>query len=280
MVTRPFSRRDFLKVLGASGGTLAGAWLLAGCTPPPEPSPQPSPSPTAPASLTTAATAAPGMTASPGQTATIHPIPTPAPAMEYLPGFSEANKLIPLPAPRLDGGTSLMQALLGRHSTRLFSPDELPVALLADLLWAAFGVNRPQSGRRTAPSAYDCRDIDIYLAVSQGLFRYQADSHNLAALLPGDLRPSTGTQVYVAAAPLNLIYVSDYRRLTGSAAEREHWSWAHSGFIAQNVYLYCAAAGLACVVRSTIDRGGLSQRMGLDKNQHVVLAQTLGYPAE
>jgi nitroreductase len=279
MITKPFSRRDFLKVLGASSGTLAGAWLLAGCAPSSEASPPPNPSPTVEASPTTAATATPGMTASPSQTTRINPTATPAPATEFLPSFSEANRIIPLPAPRLEGGTSLMQALLGRHSTRLFLPDELPMALLGDLLWAAFGVNRPQSGKRTAPSAYDVRDIDIYLAAQQGLFRYQAESHNLAALLPDDLRSFTGTQAYVAAAPLNLVYVSDYRRMTGSAAEREQWSWAHSGFIAQNVYLYCAAAGLACVVRSTIERDGLARRMDLDKTQHVILAQTLGYPA-
>jgi nitroreductase len=281
MVSRPLTRRDFLKVLGLSGGSLASSWLLTGCETQPVPSEAPGLSPTAAAGQPPAVTAGAGATATPGPAPSLTPGATPIPAadLEFLPPFSEAGKVLPLPPPRLEGGPTLMQALQGRHSRRAFRPDEMPVALIADLLWAAFGVNRPQTGGRTAPSAYDFRDIDVYLAAAKGLFRYEAEDHSLIALLADDLRAFTGTQAYAAAAPLNLVYVSDYRRMAGSAAEREQWSWAHSGFIAQNVYLYCAASGLACVVRSTIVRGDLAQRMELDPNQHIVLAQTMGYPA-
>ena len=171
-----------------------------------------------------------------------------------------------------------MQTLQERHSGREFRPDELPVSVLAALLWAGFGVNRPD-GKRTAPSAYNVQDIDIHLATGKGLFRYTAASHSLDALLPNDLRPFTGTQGFVAAAPLNLVYVSDYSRINASAEDCLQWSWAHSGCIAQNIYLACAALGLATVVRSTLDRLALGLRMGLNANQHITLAQTIGYPA-
>jgi nitroreductase len=281
MVSRPLTRRDFLKVLGLSGGTLLSSWLLPGCAARPAPIEAAGIAPTAAASQPPALTAPAASSDTPSPAPSLTPSPTSVPAMglDFLPPATEAGKVYLLPAPRLEGGTTLMQALLGRHSTRAFRPDELPVPILADLLWAAFGVNRPQTGGRTAPSAYDFRDIDVYLAAPQGLFRYAAESHSLTALLANDLRADTGTQAYVATAPLNLVYVSDYRRMTGSAAQMEQWSWAHSGCIAQNVYLYCSAYSLACVVRSTIDRDGLARRMKLDRDQHIVLAQTLGYPA-
>ena len=279
MMPKPLSRRNFLKILSVSGGSLAGAWLLTGCTTLPSSTPPPETAPAA--SLTLAAGTVASLTASPApsDTPTGTLTSTPEPETGFLPSAAEGNGTVPLPAPHQEGGMPLMQALRVRHSTRTFLTDELPIAVLADLLWAAFGINRPQNGGRTAPSAYDFRDIEVYLAAPQGLFHYLAESHSLAALSPVDLRPHTGTQSYVAAAPLNLVYVSDYRRMTGSTAQCEQWSWAHSGFIAQNVYLYCASAGLACVVRSTIDREDLAARMGLDKDQHIVLAQTLGYPA-
>jgi nitroreductase len=173
-----------------------------------------------------------------------------------------------------------MQALLKRHSTRAFRQEELGVQVLSDLLWTAFGVNRPETGGRTAPSAYNVRDIDIYLATAKGLYRYEAGNHSLTALLPDDLRASTGTQSYVAGAPVNLVYVSDHGRMASfTAQDREQWSWAHSGLIAQNVYLFCASEGLVTVVRSTIDRERLAGRMGLNDSQHITLAQSLGYPA-
>jgi SagB-type dehydrogenase family enzyme len=171
-----------------------------------------------------------------------------------------------------------MQALQERHSTRTFRADELPASVIAAILWSGFGVNRPD-GKRTAPSAYNVQDIDIYLATGKGLYHYEAAGHSLAALLPDDLRPFAGTQGFVATAPLNLVYVSDYSRIGASAEDCLQWSWAHSGCIAQNVYLACAALGLATVVRSTFDRAVLSERMGLGENQHITLAQTIGYPA-
>ncbi len=280
MAIRPLTRRNFLKLVSATGGGLTGAWLLAGCGVKPEPEPAPTlpmavaASPTRPATAETASLPPPSPTGTDSPT----PTPLPLPGPETIPPVSDGSASIRLPAPRLDDPLPLMQALLARRSTRSFRPDELPAQVLADLLWAGFGVNRQQSGGRTAPSAYDFRDIDIYLATAKGLYRYAAELHALMPLLPDDLRAASGTQAYAAAAPLNLIYVSDYRRMNGTAAQLEQWSWAHNGFIAQNVYLYCAGAGLACVVRSTLDRESLARRMGLQSGQHVILAQSLGYP--
>ncbi len=272
----PLTRRDFLKTMSMAGGA-----LLAGCAP----------ALASPAS--TASNNKPEATAIPTQgletAASPTPPPTPTqdpsasaispPRAEALPPVTENKDPFPLPAPRLDGGLAIMQALSARHSTRAFGTQDLSIQELSDLLWAGFGVNRPASGGRTAPSAYDVQDIDIYLTTDGGLYRYSASDHALLPLLASDLRASTGTQAYVATAPANLVYVSDYRKMAAHPAERDSWAWAHSGFIAQNVYLACASLGLATVVRSTIDRNILATRMKLSADQHITLAQTIGHPA-
>lgn len=271
-----FTRRDFLKFLPAAGGAL----LLQGCigsltaAPLPTASPGLSPTPTRTVAPQPGATQTASAAPVPSETFTLVPEYPP----EYLPAVDGSYAFYPLPEPQLPANASLMQALQERRSRREFRPDELPLHIITALLWAGFGVNRPD-GKRTAPSAYDVQDIDIYLAAAKGLFRYDAPAHGLIPLLPDDLRPFTGTQGFVSAAPVNLIYVSDYSRINASAEDCLQWSWAHSGCIAQNVYLACAALGLATVVRSTLDRPALAERMNLNANQHITLAQTIGYPA-
>lgn len=189
-------------------------------------------------------------------------------------------KPIELPKPQTEGGKPLMQALRERRSAREFSSQELPPQTLSNLLWAAFGVNRPD-GRRTAPSARNMQEIDLYVALPQGLFLYDAKAHRLTPIVAEDLRPLTGTQPFVAQAPLNLVYVADYARMgQGSEESRIFYSAADTGFIAQNVYLFCASEGLATVVRALIDREKLAARMKLRPDQRIVLAQTVGYPTK
>lgn len=271
-----FTRRDFLKFLSAAGGAL----LLHGCAgslpdaPSPTASPTPPPGPTHTIPPQSEATQTASAVPRPSETFT--PVPEYPP--EYLPAVDGSYAFYPLPEPQLPANVSLMQTLQERRSRREFRADELPIAVIVALLWAGFGVNRPD-GKRTAPSAYDVRDIDIYLAAAKGLFRYDAPGHRLIPRLPDDLRPFTGTQSFIATAPLNLLYVSDYSRMNASAEDYLQWSWAHSGCIAQNVYLACAALGLATVVRSTLDRAALAERMNLNASQHITLAQTIGYPA-
>ena len=185
---------------------------------------------------------------------------------------------IKLPAPRREGGKPLMQALAERHSTRAFSDRPLSEQQLSDLLWAAFGVSRPDSGKRTAPSASNRQEIGIYVVLPAGAYLYEAQAHTLKRIAEGDLRAATGTQDYVGAAALNLVYVADFSKMQGDERNRVFYSAADTGFIAQNVYLYCASEGLGTVVRGLIDRDALAKQLKLNEHQRITLAQSAGYP--
>ena len=194
---------------------------------------------------------------------------------------SWAAELLPLklPPPNLNIGKSLMQSLQARKSSRDFSTKKLPVEVISNLLWAAYGINRPESGRRTAPSAVNWQEVDVYVAMADGLYLYNAKEHVLKPVIKQDIRELTGKQTFVKDAPVNLIYVADYSRMGGgNAEERNSYSAADTAFIAQNVYLYCASEGLATVVRGSIDRDALAKAMQLRDNQKIVLSQTVGYP--
>ncbi|UCF72232.1 MAG: SagB/ThcOx family dehydrogenase [Deltaproteobacteria bacterium] len=188
-------------------------------------------------------------------------------------------KSIQLLKPQMDGGRPLMQVLKDRSSSRAFSSEKLPLQVLSNMLWAAFGVNRPDSGKRTAPSAKNRQEIDIYVATADGLYLYSAKAHTLELILAKDIRAMTGVQEFVGKAPVNLIYVADFTRM-GERPETEKvfYSAANTGFISQNVYLYCASEGLATVVRGWVDRPALAKVMGLRPDQRITLAQTVGYP--
>jgi SagB-type dehydrogenase family enzyme len=195
-------------------------------------------------------------------------------------GLAQDSAAIKLPPPETAGGMPLMQALKARHSTREFDSPALPPQLLSNLLWAANGVNRPDSGKRTAPSARDWREIDVYVATADGAFRYDPPTHTLKRSAAGDIRGLTGVQDFVASAPLNLVYVADLDRMGDAGAEQKaRFSAADAGFIAQNVYLFCASAGLATVVRGLFDHAVLAKALGLGSQQRIILAQSVGYPA-
>lgn len=194
---------------------------------------------------------------------------------------AEAPGRIELPAPDMSGGMPLMQALSLRATSRSYSPKELPAQVLGDLLWAATGVNRPESGKRTAPTARNWQQIDVYVAMADGLYRYDHAAHALDLVLEKDLRAATGTQGFVADAPVNLVFVADYTRMGNIPEEyKQFYAATDTGFVSQNVYLYCASAGLATVVRGLVEREQLAEAMELRPEQHVVLAQTVGYPGE
>jgi SagB-type dehydrogenase family enzyme len=189
-------------------------------------------------------------------------------------------KLVKLPLAQRVGGKPLLEALAQRRSAREFSPRELPPAVLSNLLWAAFGVNRPETGGRTAPSAHDWEEIDVYVATARGLYVYDATAHALRKRLEQDIRARTGLQDFVAEAPVNLVYVADLSRMAqASAEEKAQYAGPDAGFIAQNVYLFCASEGLATVVRGMVDRPALARVMGLAPQQRIILAQSVGYPA-
>jgi nitroreductase len=148
------------------------------------------------------------------------------------------------------------------------------------LLWAADGVNRPD-GKRTAPSAVNWQNIDIYVAMADGLYLYDAPQNALKVLLTEDVRAATGQQNFVKAVPLDLVYVADYSKAKtprGENPNAEVWSAAGVGFISQNVYLYCASEGLATVVRGMFDRDALGKVLQLRPDQKIILTQSVGYP--
>jgi nitroreductase len=191
--------------------------------------------------------------------------------------LAQAAKPIQLSNPQIGSGNSLIQLLWKRMSSREFSPEPLPVGVLSNLLWAGFGINRPD-GKRTAPSAMNWQDIDIYVILSSGLYLYDAKANQLKLILAEDLRGLAGTQPYVKEAPVNLIYVSDYAKMGVPNELKILMSGAHAGFISENIYLYCASEGLATVVRKLIDELSLSKVMKLRPDQKIILAQSVGYP--
>lgn len=195
------------------------------------------------------------------------------------PVIAEEPRTIQLPSPQTDGGKPLLQTLKERTSTREYVSDAIPMPVLSNLLWAAFGISRPDSGKRTAPSAHNWQEIDIYIALKDGLYRYDAKAHRLTLVLDQDIRAKTGAQPFVAEAPVNLIFVADRSRMgNASAEEKAFYAAADTGFISQNVYLYCASEGLATVVRRWMDRPGLAKAMNLRPDQEIILSQTVGYP--
>jgi len=185
--------------------------------------------------------------------------------------------VIKLPQARTNGGKPLMQALKERMSSRAFSDKELPQQVLSDLLWAAFGINRQDSGLRTAPSARNMQEIDIFVATKKGLYLYEPKQHTLNMVLEEDIRGITGKQDFVAVAPVNLIYVADYSKMNGADEEKDFYSAVDTGFISQNVYLYCASDGLVTVVRGWVDKETLGEAMNLGSEERIILAQTVGY---
>ncbi|MCS7041794.1 MAG: SagB/ThcOx family dehydrogenase [Bryobacteraceae bacterium] len=182
-----------------------------------------------------------------------------------------------LPDPAMKGGMPLMEALAKRQSVRSFSERELPQQVLSNLLWAAWGVNRPATGQRTAPSAHNRQPIDLYVLTPKGAFLYEAKTHSLAQVAEGDLRKLAGRQEFVYTAPVNLVFVEDTAR-SGNDAQAAVWSGVTAGAISQNVYLFCASEGLATVVRGWVDHEPLAKALQLKPTQRVILAQTVGYP--
>lgn len=185
----------------------------------------------------------------------------------------EAQEIIKLPEVQRSGGMPLMQALDQRQSIRSFTNENLSEQTLSDLLWAAWGFNRADKHKRTAPSSMNKQEMSIYCALEKGLYLYNAQEHSLELIKKEDLRSKTGKQPFVGSAPLNLIYVADTKKQSS-----ESTSFANTGFISQNVYLFCASEGLGTVVRGWFNSEKLHQAMGLSDQYKIILCQTVGYP--
>lgn len=185
---------------------------------------------------------------------------------------------ISLPAPEQSGGRPLLDTLKARKSSRSFAPKTLSLKQLSNLLWAADGISRPD-GRRTAPTGLNVQDTDIYVMLPTGVYRYIASAHSLETIQTGDHRSIAGAQSFPKTAPLNLFFVHNRdRAMSGSNQDIDQCAGIHTGAIMQNVYLYCASAGLSCVARRSFNAQALHAALKLSKSQSVILAQTIGFP--
>lgn len=192
---------------------------------------------------------------------------------------------IQLPLPARQGGKPLMEALNDRGSAREFSDKDLSLQQLSDLLWAAWGINREADGKRTAPSSHNRQEMDVYVTLKSGLYLYDAKANLLKQVHNRDIRALTGTQDFPATAPVNLVYVADLARRGLKEGQQvsdtdQLSSWANTGFMAQNAYLWCASEGMSCVIRAMVPRDKLAPEMGLKPLQVIILAQTVGFPGE
>jgi SagB-type dehydrogenase family enzyme len=196
-------------------------------------------------------------------------------------GVAGAQDLAPinLPAPKTDGGRPLMQILKDRQSAREFGAEKLSPQMLSNLLWAAWGINRAD-GHRTAPSASNKQEVDVYVVLPDGAYLYDAKANVLTPVAAGDLRAATGTQPFPATAALNLVYVADLSKAGRSATDPQQMLnvGADVGVIVENAYLFCASEGLATVVRASVDKPALAKLLKLRDTQIIVLAQSVGYP--
>ncbi|MEX3916305.1 nitroreductase family protein [Paraburkholderia sp. BR10872] len=204
----------------------------------------------------------------------------PAPLLPLAPASAESAEFIALPRARSDAGAPLMTALARRKSTRIYADTPIALDTLGELLWAANGVNRPETGGHTAPSAHGFHDIDIYVALAHGVYRYEPALHHLVLKHRADARNMTGYQDFVSKAPLDLVYVlRGSQVLDTPPQQRELFAAIAAGAICQNVSLYCASEGLATVVRGWINHRLLADALRLNEDETPLLAQTVGMPA-
>ncbi|MGA2853253.1 MAG: SagB/ThcOx family dehydrogenase [Verrucomicrobiota bacterium] len=184
---------------------------------------------------------------------------------------------VDLPAPQKTGGMPLMEALAKRSTARAFATNELSNQQISSLLWAAFGINRPD-GKRTAPSANDRQETAIYVLLKSGAYVYSAVSNKLDMVVAEDIRALGGIQAFVKDAPVTLVFVADLAKSGGNNESTRNMANIDAGYISQNVYLFCTSESLATGARAMVDRAALGQKLKLRPDQLIVLAQSVGYP--
>lgn len=187
---------------------------------------------------------------------------------------------IKLPAPTKTGGMPVVQAIAERKTSRTFSDRELPPATLSTLLWVADGISRPD-GRRTIPTGHNVQDVDVYVILKSGAYRYDEKAHALVLVAAGDFHRIAAKQSFAQTAPVNLYFVQDVARAKKTDAMSQlRFGGIHTGAALQNVYLYCTSEGLATVAREQNDYAELSKVFKLSPTQRIILAQSVGYPSE
>lgn len=192
---------------------------------------------------------------------------------------SAADKVVKLPKPNLNRVGTVMKALSERQSTREYASKTLSLADLSDLLWAANGINRPESGKRTAPSALNKQDVDVYVILPEGSYVYDAKNHQLNLVSEGDHRDAVaGGQTFVKTAPVSLVLVSDVS-LFGDVQKPQNQvvGAIDVGIVSQNISLFCANAKLATVPRGSMDATQLKKVLKLKDSQIPMLNHPVGY---
>ena len=195
------------------------------------------------------------------------------------------NNMISLPAPQTDLAFPLMKALANRRSIRKWKDDPITEQDLSNLLWAACGQTVAQKGKakskRTAPSGCNSQEIRVYVLLESGVFHYDEVNHALVQIIADDIRENVGTQKMMKSAPLGLVFVADLTRMTSpflkSMEAKKFNAWVDTGYISQNIYLYCAAAGMATCALGLIDRKKLRELIPLQEHEKIVLDQVVGY---
>lgn len=179
-------------------------------------------------------------------------------------------------------GMTVTEALRQRRSTRRFSDQPVEPAMVAELLWAAFGINRPETGLHTAPSWHGAADSMIHVASAEGVSVYEPEGDTTRQRHAGDIRQSLSPQPFVATAPICLLHISDLRRLSAAEDEsqRPHYAQIDAAIVAQNVYLFAASRGLGTCLVGGMDRPGITAALGLEAHEYVAFVQPVGWPAE
>lgn len=190
-----------------------------------------------------------------------------------------ADKVIRLPKPNLNRNSEVMEAFANRHSTREYAAKALTLTDLSDLLWAANGINRPEEGKRTAPSAMNKQDVDVYVVLPEGTYLYDAKAHQLNLVAEGDHRGAVaGGQAFVKSAPVSLLLVSDLSRLGDAKNTHTQLMGAvDAGIVSQNISIFCSAAKLATVPRASMDTAKLKSVLKLTDTQLPLMNHPVGY---
>ena len=193
--------------------------------------------------------------------------------------FTQELETIHLPAPETTGGMPFMDVLMNRRSIRDYSPKKIPVQELSNVLWAAWGFNRPEEGLRTAPSAGNRQEMTVYALTEEGAYSYDAKANTLEQVMKGDFRKLAGSQDFVPTAPLNLLFIADLTKMGGKTREAKmNTARVNAAFISQNVYLYCASRGLGTVIQGRYDRELFPKALKLGPDQYIAFTNTVGYP--
>lgn len=194
------------------------------------------------------------------------------------------ENIIKLPEPQKELEFPLMKALEKRRTTRKWKDTPISKQEISNLLWAACGITKSKYGnvksKRTAPSACNSQEIRVYVIMKEGVFLYNEENHELIEIIAKDIRENIGTQKIMKSAPMGLVFVADLSRMKGplfrSKEAQRFCAWVDTGFISQNIYLYCAASNLGTVVLALVDRNKLYKLMKLKEHEKIVLAQIVG----